>query len=128
MLLDQSTMGIIQPFIWEMIPAVEVRHNTKISRLFIRVQIRPVVTNNMAIVYIHKRKDNNQIFYVGIGKSERRVYCKDSRKHARIIKYLFWPIIMSLVQGAGNNKSTNEVSLYRDTAVADESNGMSTIR
>lgn len=35
--------------------------------------------NNMALVYIHKRKDNNQIFYVGIGKSERRVNSKDSR-------------------------------------------------
>jgi hypothetical protein len=35
-------------------------------------------------------------------------YCKDSKKHARIIKYLFWPIIMSLVQESKNNK----VSLF----------------
>lgn len=33
----------------------------------------------MAIVYIHKRKDNDQVFYVGIGKTERRVNSKDSR-------------------------------------------------
>ena len=31
-------------------------------------------------------------------------YCKDSKKHARIIKFLFWPIIMSLVQESKNNK------------------------
>lgn len=24
-------------------------------------------------------------------------YCKDSKKHGRIIRFLFWPIIMSLV-------------------------------
>jgi hypothetical protein len=35
-------------------------------------------------------------------------YCKDSKKHARIIKFLFWPIIMSLVQETKNNK----ISLY----------------
>jgi hypothetical protein len=31
-------------------------------------------------------------------------FCKDSKKHARIIKFLFWPIIMSLVQESKNNK------------------------
>jgi len=31
-------------------------------------------------------------------------YCRDSKKHARIIKFLFWPIIMSLVQESKNNK------------------------
>jgi hypothetical protein len=31
-------------------------------------------------------------------------YCKDSKKHARIIRFLFWPIIMSLVQEPKNNK------------------------
>jgi hypothetical protein len=36
----------------------------------------------MAIVYLHKRKDNNEIFYVGIGKSEKRAYSKINRnKH-----------------------------------------------
>jgi len=35
-------------------------------------------------------------------------YCQDSKKHARIIKFLFWPIIMSLVQESKNNK----VSLF----------------
>lgn len=33
----------------------------------------------MAIVYIHKRLDNNEIFYVGIGKSEKRIFDKKSR-------------------------------------------------
>ena len=31
-------------------------------------------------------------------------YCKESQKHTRIIKNLFWPIIMSLVQDNENNK------------------------
>lgn len=28
------------------------------------------------IIYIHQRKDNNEIFYVGIGKKESRAYEK----------------------------------------------------
>ena len=33
-------------------------------------------------------------------------YCKDSKKHARIIKFLFWPTIMSMIQENKNNKIT----------------------
>jgi hypothetical protein len=33
----------------------------------------------MALVYLHYTKDNNQLFYVGIGKSEDRAYSKRSR-------------------------------------------------
>jgi len=33
----------------------------------------------MAIVYRHRRLDNNQIFYVGIGKEEKRAYSKSGR-------------------------------------------------
>ena len=33
----------------------------------------------MALVYQHKRKDNNSVFYIGVGKTERRVNSKDSR-------------------------------------------------
>jgi hypothetical protein len=33
----------------------------------------------MAIVYQHRRKDTNQVFYVGIGKSEKRAYNKTKR-------------------------------------------------
>ena len=35
----------------------------------------------MAIVYLHKRKDNNSVFYVGIGKTERRANSKDKRNN-----------------------------------------------
>ncbi|CAB4137521.1 Nuclease associated modular domain 3 [uncultured Caudovirales phage] len=35
----------------------------------------------MALVYIHKRKDNDSVFYVGVGKTERRVNSKDSRNN-----------------------------------------------
>jgi hypothetical protein len=35
----------------------------------------------MALVYLHKRKDNNQIFYVGVGNTERRVNSKDKRNN-----------------------------------------------
>jgi hypothetical protein len=36
----------------------------------------------MAVVYIHKKNDTGEIFYVGIGKEEKRAYRKDSRtKH-----------------------------------------------
>lgn len=33
----------------------------------------------MAIVYTHTRNDNNQVFYVGVGKHSRRAYTKFSR-------------------------------------------------
>lgn len=33
----------------------------------------------MAVVYLHKRKDNKEVFYVGIGKTIRRAYSKQSR-------------------------------------------------
>lgn len=33
----------------------------------------------MAIVYQHRRKDNGEVFYVGIGKNEKRAYSKSSR-------------------------------------------------
>lgn len=33
----------------------------------------------MAVVYQHRRVDNNEVFYVGIGKSEKRAYDKSRR-------------------------------------------------
>jgi hypothetical protein len=33
----------------------------------------------MAIVYQHKRKDCNEVFYVGVGKNIKRAYCKHKR-------------------------------------------------
>lgn len=33
----------------------------------------------MCVVYLHKRKDTNEVFYVGIGKTERRAYRVDQR-------------------------------------------------
>ena len=33
----------------------------------------------MAIVYRHRRLDNNQIFYIGIGNKEKRAYIKTKR-------------------------------------------------
>jgi hypothetical protein len=36
----------------------------------------------MAIVYQHRRKDTNQVFYIGIGKTKHRAYSKSGRnKH-----------------------------------------------
>ena len=36
----------------------------------------------MAIVYQHRRKDNNKVFYVGIGKHEKRAFDKSRRYKA----------------------------------------------
>ena len=33
----------------------------------------------MVIVYQHRRKDNNEIFYIGIGKNRSRAYSKNMR-------------------------------------------------
>lgn len=33
----------------------------------------------MAVLYIHKRLDTAEIFYVGIGKTAKRAYCKQGR-------------------------------------------------
>jgi hypothetical protein len=35
----------------------------------------------MAIVYRHRRLDTNKIFYIGIGKEEKRAYRKDGRNN-----------------------------------------------
>lgn len=35
----------------------------------------------MAVVYLHKRKDNKEVFYVGIGKTESRAYEKRKRSN-----------------------------------------------
>jgi hypothetical protein len=35
----------------------------------------------MAIVYLHRRKDNNEIFYIGIGKNQTRAYKKINRNN-----------------------------------------------
>lgn len=45
----------------------------------------------MAIVYQHKRLDNNAVFYIGIGVSIRRAYRKDGRSN-------YW---QSIVRKAG---------------------------
>lgn len=37
----------------------------------------------MAIVYIHKRKDNGEVFYVGIGNTIKRAYDIKNRKNKR---------------------------------------------
>ncbi len=33
----------------------------------------------MAVVYLHKRNDTNEVFYVGIGKEDKRAFRKDNR-------------------------------------------------
>lgn len=43
----------------------------------------------MAIVYRHRRLDNNQVFYVGIGKTEKRAYNKSNNRS------LFWKNIVN---------------------------------
>ena len=35
----------------------------------------------MAIVYQHIRKDTNEVFYIGIGKTRRRAYSKENRNN-----------------------------------------------
>ena len=35
----------------------------------------------MAVVYLHRRKDTNEIFYVGIGQTEKRAYDVKNRKN-----------------------------------------------
>lgn len=35
----------------------------------------------MAVVYLHRRKDTNEVFYVGIGQTEKRAYDVKSRKN-----------------------------------------------
>ena len=44
----------------------------------------------MAVVYQHRRKDTNEVFYIGIGKSTKRVNCKRHRNshwEAVVAKY-----------------------------------------
>lgn len=43
----------------------------------------------MSIVYKHIRLDNNQVFYIGIGKSEKRAYNKNNNRS------IFWKNIVN---------------------------------
>jgi hypothetical protein len=42
----------------------------------------------VAIVYIHRRRDNNNIFYIGISKNKRRAYETYSKSGSR--RNIFW--------------------------------------
>jgi len=44
----------------------------------------------MAVVYQHRRLDNNELFYIGIGKTEKRAYSKNGRNK-------YWNRIVSKV-------------------------------
>jgi hypothetical protein len=46
----------------------------------------------MAVVYQHRRNDNNVVFYVGIGKTERRAYSTSSRSK-------FWHNVVNKARG-----------------------------
>jgi predicted GIY-YIG superfamily endonuclease len=35
----------------------------------------------MAVVYLHRRKDNNEVFYVGIGNDIKRAFDTKNRKN-----------------------------------------------
>lgn len=52
----------------------------------------------MAIVYKHIRLDNNQVFYVGIGKSKKRAYSKKNRNKYwnNIVKYCGYEVDVTL--------------------------------
>jgi hypothetical protein len=39
------------------------------------------ILKTMAVVYRHRRLDTNQVFYVGIGKSEKRAYSNNGRNY-----------------------------------------------
>jgi hypothetical protein len=46
----------------------------------------------MAIVYQHRRNDTNEVFYIGIGKEQKRAFIKSSRSanskvETRICRY-----------------------------------------
>lgn len=49
----------------------------------------------MAIVYVHRRKDNRKVFYIGIGKNKNRAFTKNGRQrnphwHRIVNKYGFY--------------------------------------
>lgn len=44
----------------------------------------------MAVVYQHRRLDNNEVFYIGIGKTEKRAYSKNGRNR-------YWNRVVSKV-------------------------------
>ena len=40
----------------------------------------------MAVVYLHKRNDTNEVFYVGIGKTEKRAFDKNKNRRSQYWK------------------------------------------
>ena len=64
----------------------------------------------MAIVYVHKRKDTNSIFYVGVGKDENRAYQKIGRNR-------YWHNIVNKV---GYNVQITHTNLVWEEATSIE--------
>lgn len=54
----------------------------------------------MAIVYQHRRLDTNEVFYVGIGKTERRAYSIHgrSRHWSNVVKsmVILWKLCLMI--------------------------------
>jgi hypothetical protein len=79
----------------------------------------------MALVYIHKRLDTNEVFYVGIGKDSKRAYTKSSRnKHWHsIVKKAGYEVIILFDALSYEEASTKEKELIKQYGRADLKEG-----
>jgi hypothetical protein len=66
----------------------------------------------MAVVYQHRRNDNNEIFYIGIGKTKARAYSKTNRN-----KYWY-----NIVNSVGYSVEILEYNLSWEDACTKEKN------
>lgn len=64
----------------------------------------------MAIVYLHKRKDTNSVFYIGVGKDEKRAYQKIGRNK-------YWH---NIVEKFGYEVQITHTNLVWDEAISIE--------
>ena len=54
-------------------------NNLQLNHLFHKFHIFILKENNMAFVYLHKKKNTDDVFYVGIGLKENRAYSTKDR-------------------------------------------------
>ena len=70
----------------------------------------------MAVVYQHRRKDNNSVFYIGIGKDKKRAYeiGKRNKNWINIVKKYGYEVDV-LLEGISWNEACNvEVGMIKD--------------
>jgi hypothetical protein len=79
----------------------------------------------MAIVYLHRRLDNNEVFYIGIGTNKKRAYKKTSRNNHwhNVVKKGGYSVEIILDNISWEDATLKEIELIKQYGRADLNEG-----